>query len=135
MPYVGDDYLTVKEYKGLRQKWREAQTSTNWKAWATWYLSPAGKRDRAATERARQPEAKNQRAIAAGINAQRRTMDEETARSGLDPVRNDEVARLRELGNERDYETGGDYSMAARRAQRQLREMGVEPIPTTAQGA
>jgi hypothetical protein len=125
MPYVGDDYLTVKEYKGLRQKWREAQTSTPWKAWATWYLSPAGKRDRDATERARQAEDRNQRQFAAGIRAQRQAMDEETARSGLDPVHNDEVSRLRVVANERDPETGGHYSERALAAQRQLAQMGA----------
>jgi hypothetical protein len=127
MPYVGDHYLTVKEYKGLRQKWREAQTSTPWKAWATWYLSPAGKRDRDATERTRQAEAKNQRAVAAGIKAQRRTMDEETARSGLDPVRNDDIARFKVQANERDPETGGNYSERGLAAQRKLANMAVQP--------
>src|SRR5512132_951919 len=127
MPYVGDDYLTVKEYKGLRHKWREAQTSTPWKAWATWYLSPAGKRDRDATVHVRQVEAKNQRAVAAGIKAQHRAMDEETARSGLDPVCNDEVSRLKVVANERDPETGGNYSERALAAQRQLGAMGAQP--------
>jgi hypothetical protein len=77
MPYIGDDYLTVKEFKALRQKYREAKTTTPWKAWATWYLSPTGKRDRDVTERARQAEAKNQTAIAAGMRAQRQAMDQE----------------------------------------------------------
>jgi hypothetical protein len=127
MPYVGDDYLTVKEYKGLRQKWREALTSTPWKAWATWYLSPAGKRDRAAVERARQDEARNQKAVAAEITAQRRAMAEESRQAGLDPVRNDEVSRLRVVANERDPETGGNYSERALAAQRQLAAMSVQP--------
>jgi hypothetical protein len=88
-------------------------------------LSPAGKRDRDATERARQAEDRNQRQVAAGIKAQRRAMDEETARSGLDPVRNDEVSRLRVVANERDPETGGNYSERALAAQRQLAQMGA----------
>jgi hypothetical protein len=119
MPYVGDDYLTVKEYKGLRQKWREAQTSTPWKAWATWYLSPAGKRDRDATERARQAEDRNQRAVAASIHAQRQAMDEETTEPAV-------LSALHAQANERDIETG-NYSMGALAAQRQLVAMGAQP--------
>jgi hypothetical protein len=116
MPYIGDDYLTVKEYRALREKYREARTPTPWKAWATWYLSPAGKRDRAAVERAREYEARNKRAVMATIRGMQQAEDEEHRRR-------EELAALRQQANERDGVTF-DYTDRALAAQRQLAQMG-----------
>jgi hypothetical protein len=120
MPYVGDDYLTVKEYRDLRAKYRAAMTTQPWQKWAVHYLSPAGARDRELVRRREATEARNKKLAYAGIQAQREAMERE-----VEPVHDPEVVRLRELANQRD-ETGG-YSLAALRAQRQLAALGVPP--------
>jgi hypothetical protein len=120
MPYVGDDYLTVKEYRDLRAKYRAAMTTQPWQKWAVHYLSPAGARDRELVQARERYETQNRTQIWAGIQAQREAMDRE-----VEPVHDPEVVRLRELANQRD-ETGG-YSLAALRAQRQLDARGIHP--------
>jgi hypothetical protein len=127
MPYIGDDYLTVKQYQALRQKYREARTTTPWKPWAAHYLSPAGKRNRELVKAQGEAKARTTKANLAGIRDQIRTMDEETKAAGLDPVRQEQVAQLLVQANERDWDTAGDYSVRAVQAQRRLRELGVDP--------
>lgn len=110
MPHIGDDYLTPKQYQALRQKYREAGTTTPWDRWSRRYLSPAGKRDRDAVQAQQQADTRRQQANAAGIRHQVQEMDEESRRAGLDPVRQEHVAQLLAQANERDWETGGNYA-------------------------
>ena len=124
MPMIGEELVTAKQYRELRERWREARTSTPFRAWALHELSPAGERDRELAERTRTREAANQQRIAAGIRAQRAAMNAETAPDTA------EVARLRELANQRDTEAGGEYTAAAITAQRQLQRRGLlQPTP------
>jgi hypothetical protein len=118
---IGDELISNKRYQELRQLHREARATQPFKAWASYYLSPAGARDRELLRRREQYEAANKAQVWEGITAQRAAMDAESGHAPQDP----EVARLRELANERD-ETGG-YSMAALTAQRQLAAMGMQP--------
>jgi hypothetical protein len=110
VPHIGDDYLTPKEYKALRQKYRAAQTTVPWDRWSRRYLSPAGKRDRDAVQAQQQADTRRRKAVAAGIRGQVQEMDEESRRAGLDPVRQERVAQRLARANERDWETGGNYA-------------------------
>ena len=77
MPYVGDDYLTTREYKALREKFKAANTPTPWKRWAAHYLSPAGKRDRELVQAREEYETKTAALAYAQAEAQRAAMDKE----------------------------------------------------------
>jgi hypothetical protein len=123
MPMIGEELVTAKEYRDLRARWRQAQTSTPFKRWAQHELSPAGERDRELVERERQREQANQKRIAAGIRAQRAAMDAETR---PEPA---EVRRLREQANQRDGTW--NYTDAAVAAQRELQRRGLlQPTPS-----
>jgi hypothetical protein len=119
MPYIGDDYLTAKQYKDLRAKYRAARPTQPWLTWAKYELSPAGERNRAAAERTHRYEARVQAANWAGVAAQRKAMDAQ-----FDPLRGKRIAELTLAANERDLETG-DYSTRALAAQKKLARMGA----------
>jgi hypothetical protein len=120
MPFIGDDYVTTREYRDLRQKWREAHTTTPWKKWAQHYISPAGARDRELVRRQDEVEARNKALAYAGIEAQQAAMDRELE---PDPAH---VRELRRRANARN-EVTHDCTPDAVRAQSQLQAMGIPP--------
>jgi len=77
MPYIGDDYLTTREYQALRERYKAARTTKPWKQWARHELSPAGARDRAVVERTRKYEKTAKERFHEGEKAQRQAMDQE----------------------------------------------------------
>jgi hypothetical protein len=122
MPYINDQHLTTREYRDLYRQWRQARTSTPFMKWAAHELSPAGARDRELRQRREQYEDQVKAAVWVGIHAQRQAMEAET-----DPRGDPEVAKLLELANERDIETGG-YSTRALKAQHHLASPSIDLV-------
>jgi hypothetical protein len=117
---IGDDVISDKDYQKLRQKYRQAKTTTPWQQWAQHYLSPAGKRNHELVQARDDYEARTKAAAWAGIAAQREAMDRE-----LEPD-TAEVRELHQRANARDLETH-EYTPAAVAAQSQLAALGVAP--------